>query len=283
MLSLDSSTWCTVLENGLGAQTEFLEYGGRRALCATLNAGPFRVLYPDFPVGMDDYPKDLCAAILQHARERNVDLVRFHSRTTVPVSCREVARQCSPVIPVLADWIEIPPEKARRARNRKVRSALHIGPGEKRDASMLQRLYADTVARHRGNMRYSEEYFAQIAEATTLVAKLEGRVCGFVAFAARGDCGFYLHGAHDPVSREHHPSDQLFLEMLTQSARAGLRRFDFLPSPAGQSGLGRYKAAWGGEPSELIVSDVHLNPVRAGLFKAAKWLVDRMNSHARKG
>lgn len=273
-LSLDSPAWASILSVGLGAKVEIVAAEGRPVLLALLSAGPFRVLYPDFPVGAEGYSLAQCQAIVRHGRAMGADLVRFHSRTRLPLPCREVARQNSPLVADLASWMAYPPKRARHARNRDSRSELQIESGVEEDSDDLYRLYIQTVARHHGNARYGRRYFREISRPATLVARLDGKLCGFVAYARLGDRGYYLHAAHDPATREHQSSDQLVLAMLSRGADAGLRSFDFLPSPAGQPGLERYKATWGGEPRDFIVSDIPLNPVRAGLFKAAKWVVD---------
>lgn len=191
--------------------------------------------------------------------------MRLHSRNPLPRALKmkvKVQNIGTHMVPNLQQWQPDDFEKARRTRNRMARSSLRIERATAADASEIYRLYSETIARHRGSIRYRERYFCAMAERTTLVARNNDHLCGFVSFARRGSEAFYLHGGHSLGARALYPSDQLFYSMIMSAKNEGLTSFDFLPSPKGQRALLRYKEAWGGVTSPFLVSDVSLRRIR---------------------
>lgn len=260
MLDLSSSHWDRALVEGLGATVSHMPGGGS---IACFRAGPFRIAYPDFAIGSSDCNRDL-DVVIHAAKDLRADMLRLQS----PCACEDSrTRAVHPlgtiVIGDLQGWNEWQREKPRRAANRERRSELSIRKGVSGDGRHLHALYLATVRRHGGAARYTERYFELIAPYASIVAEHEGAICGFVCVGFRGARGYYLHGAHDPETRGLYPSDQLFLAMLREARDAGLRSFDFLPTPLGQASLSAYKHAWGGVDEPLVVSDVALNPWRA--------------------
>jgi len=279
--ALDSAEWSDVLHRGLGASSRTLETRVARTLISVFGAGPFKVAYPDFPVGAQAYPRDVQAAIVEACQELGVDVVRFHSRERLGHPKALAERQLgTSVITDLQSWSEAHFDKARRARNRAGRSPLVIGPALAEDGARLHRLYMGTVGRHGGSVRYGADYFKAIAPFATLVAKHEGAIRAFVCFAALHGCAYYLHGAIDPDSKALYPSDQLFREMIGSSSASGATQLDFLPSPPRQASLVRYKESWGAVSAPFVVTDVAIHPFRAMAFEAAShisgWLPGKL-------
>jgi len=269
MIDLQAKAWTDALKVGLGADSVPLP-GTQRGWMVCFRAGPFRVAYPDFPIGSQELDAAAVSEWSGVARGLRADLMRIqapHELADARVFARH--RLGSVAIADLGGWRESQWEKARRAANRQARSALHIRAGRREDGAQLHRLYLSTLRRHGGAARYSREYFEAIAPQAATVAVLDGSVCGFVCAGIRGDRACYMHGAHLPEARAHYPSDQLFLSMLRAARDAGARHFDFLPSPAWQDGLIAYKRAWGGTPVAAVVSDLALNPLRARGFALA--------------
>lgn len=265
MLSLSSPEWQEILRDGLGADVDVVE-GREPTVCATFNVGPLRVCYPGFPVGADS---ELARDALAVAKKRGAAIVRFTSPHLPPDSARAVLRLDTHRIADLHAWNERPPAKAKRARNRSGRQRLIIERAQHSDGTRLHALYAETMMRNGSPVRYGVEYFRLTAPHSCLVARCNGRVCGFVSFAGLGARAYYLHGAHDPGLRHLYISDQLFEAMISTAATTGFTEFDFLPSPPGQPGVSAYKAAWGGAPATLHSWDVDLLPNRAMLLRAA--------------
>ncbi|QQP98509.1 GNAT family N-acetyltransferase [Lysobacter enzymogenes] len=280
MLDLDSAQWTQALGEGLGAQLTRLRDGGT---VACFKAGPFRVAYPDFLIGssavLDAQALDERVAAAAGLR---ADLIRLQA-AQAPVDARVQAVHSIGSIAIgrLADWQERSWEKARRAGNRAPRSPLRLRPGRAEDGAQIDRLYQATLRRHGGSIRYNRRYFELIAPAAAIVAELDGTICGFVCAGFQRGRACYMHGAHDPEARAHYPSDLLFLEMLRRAREAGMQRFDFLPSPPGQSSLSAYKRAWGGSDEALTVSDLALRPLRAKGFSIALRLSKAVDSFRR--
>lgn len=269
MIDLASDLWLSALQAGLGAKVVRMP-GADGGLMACFRAGPFRVAYPDFLIGSEHLDEAALLAQCEAARQLGADLLRIQTDQAL-ADARVFASHSlgSIAISPLADWSERSFEKVRRAANRQARSALQIRQGQADDGAHLYKLYLSTLRRHSGAARYSEAYFEAIAPSAALVATVDGSICGFVCIGFRGGRACYMHGAHDPQARAHYPSDQLFLAMLRTARDAGLRSFDFLPSPAGQDSLSAYKRAWGGQDIALVVSDLALNPLRARGFSLA--------------
>ncbi|MFD1298900.1 GNAT family N-acetyltransferase [Lysobacter gummosus] len=282
MIDFDSEYWFRALRDGLGAQVVPISSEGG-GLLACFRAGPFRVAYPDFLIGVERMDEAVLSAQIEGARQLNADMLRIQAdRATQDVRVLAQHALGSIAIPALAEWTERNWEKARRSANRQARSALRIRSGRREDGVHLYRLYLSTLHRHSGAARYTQAYFEAIAPHAALVAELEGSICGFVCVGYRGARACYMHGAHLPEARAHYPSDQLFLAMLRSARDAGLASFDFLPSPASQDSLSAYKRAWGGCDTPLVVSDLALRPVRARAFSLALKLSRSMGSVGRR-
>jgi len=274
-ISLASTEWATVLENGFGAHVHRLP-GDR--LVTVFKAGPFRIAYPDFPAGAPEYTEERVGAIRQWARGAGITLVRLLSNRPVKAELKtRVTPMSSHVIADLQGWSEVRFEKARRAANRSRRTSLEISALAESDADSAFELYRGTVLRHGGTVRYRREYFRELAgTGSGLVARAEDRVAGFVCMAMSGDRACYLHGAHDVALRSFYPSDQLFLAMISKCQGEGARSFDFLPSPPDQHSLKSYKESWGAEETRAYSTDVIIRPLAAGAFYASLWASDML-------
>ena len=261
IFELDSPTWCEMLQVGLGTMVVPVGVGGGVSrLLVVFRVGPFRFGYADFPVGRSSYDRAELDALLSAARIARVDVLRLHSREPLPWEGRMRVQQVGTcIIPDLQRWQVQAYEKARRTRNRALKSSLRIEPATPRDAARIDALYRNTVDRHHGGARYHESYFRAIAAHTILVARLDTKICAFVSFARCGNVAFYLHGGYDPLAKAQYPSDLLFYTMLVHARAAGAESFDFLPSPPGQDSLLRYKEGWGGRPAPFLVSDIPLS------------------------
>lgn len=278
-LDLDSDEWARILEAGFGAASVKVANGSQTSRITIFRAGPFRIAYPEFPVGAATYSADLIDAVVHAARQHGVDMLRFHSghslQTGSPVVVLDVGTH---VIPDLQAWEAAGVEKARRSMNRANRSPLTIEKASAGDAAEMYSLYLQTLSRHGGGKRYPLPYFGALASSnSSLVARLEGRVCAFVSFACQGTRACYLHGAHDANARPFYASDRLFYEMISMAKMHGVEVFDFLPSPVNQPSLAQYKRAWGAVPAPFIVSDLAVRPFRAGLFRVARYAASALS------
>lgn len=276
MIELNSDRWSNILTAGFGARV--ISVGTSRIILVTIfRAGPFRVAYPDFPVGAFNYGQEDLDTILDICQTERVDVVRVHVQTQ-PAGLRADAVQSLGTIQIvnLQDWEENAQEKSRRTRNRIARSEVKITKSRRFDGERLYELYVGTITRNAGRTRYTRAYFDEIAETGCLIAKAEDRIIGFVCLGIHEGRACYLHGGYDSQARYLYPSDLLFRAMILEARNAGARVFDFLPSPADQHTLNRYKIAWGGVQSSFVVIDTHLNPIRAKAFHYLRSVMDRL-------
>lgn len=257
MIRIGSPAWANALQAGLGATVSEIDVAaGRHAQLAVFERAGVRVGYADFAAGTDVLDDQYEEAILAVARRQNVDVVRFQASCAVKGSARFARYPLeTSLVPDLKVWDERSLEKPRRTANRLGRTEIEVRRGVPGDAPVLHGLYVETMRRHSGLLRYTEPYFASLAESACWLACFEGEIIGFVASARSGDRGFYLHGGHRESARHHYPSDILFLTMLREAKEEGLHSFDFLASPPQQRSLLNYKRAWGGEPHPIVVSD----------------------------
>ena len=276
MLDLEGEAWTNVLRDSLGA--EVVRAGVQRKILVTIfRAGPFRVAYPDFPGGFARYSDADIDALRGACSELGVDVIRMHANYIDRDSCIAWSRALGSIrIEDLQGWRENAVEKARRARSREARLSVSVERSVAADGDHLYQLYADMVSSHGGRERYTRDYFRGIAALGCLTARAERRLIGFVCSGHIGETAYYMHGAHCPTARHLYPSDILMRRMILEAKEAGLARLDFLPSPAAQSGLERYKIAWGGTPIPFVAFDVALNPLKAWAFRQAKGLLDRV-------
>lgn len=253
MIDLGSGQWADCLAAGFGARVLPIEGGD--ATLAVFQKGPWRIGFVDFVSGSEGDPTALLAPARAAARAVGVHVLRFVADRPLADSAR-FARYPQPAcrLPDLQGWRVEATDKGRRTLNRRRRTALIVRCATQDDAPAMYSLYAETVIRHGGVPRYPTPYFEVLAPHAGTVAVLDDRVVGFVCAGYKGQRGLYLHGAHAPAARAHHPSDLLFLAMLEAARARGLHAFDFLASP--QPGLLQYKEAWGGLRSTEWTSDL---------------------------
>lgn len=274
MITLNSMLWADILSLGMGARTIHVD-GSRPILIATFRVGPFSIAYPDFPVGAADYGREESELIFAACKNARVDMVRLHVHDIPPHLKPSSIHPLGTVqIDDLQTWEEQASKKARRTKNRIARSPIAVECSRLSDADRLYELYARTIKRNAGTIRYSRSYFAALAETGCLVAKSDDTIVGFVCYGILEKRACYLHGGHSPEVRSLYPSDILFRQMILDAKANGASIFDFLPSPGRQEGLQRYKAAWGGTEHQFFALDFHLNPVKARLFKYMKSAID---------
>jgi hypothetical protein len=276
MLDLEGEAWTGVLRDAMGA--EVVRAGVHRNMLVTIfRAGPFRVAYPDFPGGFARYSLADVDALRGPCSDLGVDVIRMHANHIDRGLCIAWSRPLGSIkIEDLQGWRENAVEKARRARSREARLGVSVERSVAADGDHLYQLYADMVSSHGGRERYTRAYFRGLAALGCLTARAERRLIGFVCSGHIGETAYYMHGAHCPKARHLYPSDILMRRMILEAKEAGMTSLDFLPSPAAQSGLERYKIAWGGTQIPFVAFDVALNPLKAWAFRQAKDLIDRV-------
>jgi len=265
VIDLDGPHWADCLAASFGAQVIGLDVPG--STLTVFPKAPWKIGFVDFVSGSECDPNLLVGSARSAARSAGVDVLRFVADRRMAGSRRFVCYpQESTRIPDLQAWRAESTDKGRRTRNRRTKTKLVLRDASHADAPSMHSLYTATMSRHGGVARYGLAYFEALAPRAGTVAVLDEQVVGFVCTGYKGGRGLYLHGAHAPSARSHHPSDLLFLAMLETACARGLRSFDFLASP--QPGLLHYKQAWGGEQFTEWTSDVAVNPL-GGMFVVA--------------
>lgn len=122
---------------------------------------------------------------------------------------------------------------------------------ESLEMTAAARLYAEVIARHRGQAVYNTAYFGRLGSARhpgLFVFGLcdgQGQLRAFAILAIHEDTGFYLHAAADEEARRRGAGDLLLEAVVEQSRRSGCLRLDLMASPPRQSGLIAFKRKWG--------------------------------------
>ena len=262
-----SPTWATVLAP-LGCATHFAwcERLARGILVPVFSRGPLRVGFLGFPVapaglGDEDGASAAAAAL---ARQWRLDIVRTNREVPAGQPPGPGTLQPDAWIDDLPAWDEAASKRrakdlayARRA-TRDLR--LHASGC---DPVALHALYAAVVRAHGGTQRYNAGYFERLVAAAAGGDRLEvvhatdaaGQLMGAAVLAKDGDTGYYLHSAVAPEARSLGLSDMLLSRLLEGARGAGLRRFGLMASPAGQSGLLRFKAKWGDREGAVVTRD----------------------------
>jgi len=265
VIDLDGAQWADCLAASFGAQVVRMDTA--EATLTVFDKGPWTIGFVDFVSGSQGDPAVLVAPARLAAKTAGVHVLRFVADRPLPGSAR-FARypQQACRLPDLQAWRAATSDKGRRTLNRRIRTSLVMRGATRADAAAMHALYLATVSRQGGVPRYPLAYFEALAPHAGTVALLDDQVVGFVCAGYRGGRGLYLHGAHAPSARAHHPSDLLYLAMLETARDRGLCAFDFLASP--QPGLLQYKQAWGGERFTEWTSDLATGAL-GGMFVMA--------------
>ena len=250
-----------ILRESLGAK--ILELNAEEQspfLVPIFSKGPFRVLYPGFPVG--DIPPGYCTLLSTRNFPRGeggpIHMVRIWQSQLLQ-TCRFTSGTTNilheTVIEDLQAWApDRLPGSIHRNLKRARKSGLQLEPPSTSDSTSMFRLYESTVTRRGGALRYNQKYFHSLAAQSRhndsldpLVARTpDGRIAGMIVTAYHNGRAFYLHGGLDESCQSLRPSDLLMSTAILRAKAAGMQSFSFLPSPADQPGLIRFKEKWGG-------------------------------------
>lgn len=279
----DGPEWGDVLQKGLGAQRFYLWDSvsklGQALTC--FRRGPFYIGYLGFPIcaapEASDPPYFLDRMISTiRAMPHRPQLLRLPTSAFGGRMLTIQAKTFSAVESCIADlqaWRSDETPVRRKdlkfARNRC--DSMNIS----NNASGLEvfNIYAATVARHRGNMRYTSNYYAALEDMPktsairTYAMNDDTGLAGMVLTADHGKSCYYLHGGTRPDVMRMGVADLLLAHSITNARERGLTRFNLLTSPQKQSGLIRFKEKWGGISLPAPTSDVPLNILGRGLAR----------------
>jgi hypothetical protein len=245
--------------------------------------GPFCIGYVGFPVGSTIRGTQLDEEKILQLRKasfpESVHVLRlivspFGNGTKLPFEYETVWET---VVQNLPQWQLSDLSKSARYDVRKAkRQGAQITEAVPSHHRRAFELYYQTIVRHQGNLRYTEEYFRQLLglaqdspHIRCLLAIADDKVIGFLVAILEGQIAYYLHGATDMSFKQYQPSDLLVYEAIRWAQSEGMSKFNMMASPLEQSGLVRYKEKWGGESKVQKTYSVPLQSVPAVLFTIA--------------
>lgn len=280
-----SADWHEVLRSGLGAHTQYVSRSDGQPLTSvtTFRAGPFRIGYVGFPAGRTfdgccTTASVLLANVEQLRRGLRVDSLRIpvggFANCPRGLDLRYHGLQETGIVNLQA-WRETDVAgSARRNVRKALREGVRVEDAGAEDSRAIWQIYKETIATHRGLLRYGECYFQELmtlALRTTRlrvrVARKSGVVLAYFIMTLEGEEAIYLHGG---LARDHsalRPSDLLYLDAISWAQEQGVKTLSFLSSPKDQPDLMRYKEKWGGQSAEERIYLLDLRPVRARAFE----------------
>lgn len=280
-----SSAWLGLLQQAFGAITLYGSDETRQIGCtlSIFKAGPFRIGYYGFPIGGQLGSQALTADDILSLRQTRlplrVEILRLAASAFDASAPLDFSYRTNPETAILNldAWRADDHPKLRHDINRVRRTGIKIESAT--DGSLLYSLYAETVRRHGGSLRYNAAYFRALVDLARNCPALHCQVAlsgtetiGFLIAVHHGKTAYYLHGATAPQHRKLAPSDLLIHEAIVWAQQRGVTSFNLMTSPAGQASLVRYKEKWGGTTREHRAYELTLKPWSGAAFR----LVERV-------
>lgn len=242
---------------------------GFGALIARFRFGPFRVGVCGQPVAGRDWDmlatlsaKEACRQLCSDA---GLDVLRVNRSMQDDVDSEATAARPEAWI----DDIQAYDIEASKRLRKDLAFARRAAEGANRvvagfDAVAAYQLYASTVSRHGGVLRYSPAYFGALAELASKSSALQlfsvpgkdGRMLGFSVLAIHAGVAHYLHGATSGEGRREGVTDLLIDAMLSATADAEIPCFTLMASPWEQPGLMAFKEKWSNRKGFSVTHDV---------------------------
>lgn len=279
MLDLNSEQWIDIQNAFHNAHAIKVNGNSRHWPMAIFSAGPFKIAYPDFICGNEKIDEEYINRTIAEAKNIGVDIIRFQG-DSIPLNkgTKNIVKQGTIKIKELHFWRNNQTEKAKRTRNKMLKTRVCIRKGKSSDGPAIYAMYNNTIKRNNGNLRYSQEYFTALSPEAAWIATIDDTPCAFVCVGFQGHRGIYLHGGHAPWAKQDYPSDLLYLFMLDMAYEKKLSSFDFLPSPKSQHNLMHYKKSWGGADSNFEVTDVILTTFKGNFFIFSMKVINLLSS-----
>lgn len=290
-LFFDSAEWLETLASSFGCRTIYAWNGEDGAGIPVFRAGPFSVAYPGFPAGAITVTSDALDGLLMQLKETG-SVNRLTCARLIISGFAASPRIDAPyvtnpetAIMDLQGWDLMGVSKNLRRDIRKAaRSGLRVRAVQDASfASSLFGMYAGTVKRHGGSIRYNERYFESLlglarsgSPVRLFLAESGAEPIGFAVIARHADSAYYLHGGTTPRGRQLSPSDLILSEAIVAARDDGCSMFNFMASPADQPNLVRYKEKWGGETRSQHTCTIGLSAAYP-IFRMAEVLYRRVS------
>ena len=247
-------------------------------------AGPFRIGYLGFPLGRllgnGALRSELLDQMATGLAAQAPVCVRIPSSAFAESDELQLPSVITPetAIPELQHWgHHALSTNIRRDLKKAAGAGLELADAESADdGARLYQIYAATIKRHKGSLRYNARYFSRLIELAAtrqdlrvITARKHREIAGFLVLAIDGDTAYYLHGGTNFELPNYHSAPLLFEAAIDAAKNLGLRCFNFMSSPADQPSLVQYKEKWGGITRQHKTYVLALRPAYQ-LFKAAE-------------
>ncbi len=274
----DEGAWSALLQRSLARRVVWSRTGGEMAW-ALFNAGPVVLAYPRFPMGLieaDSWVIDSLPSIRSEIKAMGVDLLRMSAPADLLSAAPLIkVESAAPETAVkdLSTWrVQDMASGLRRKFRQAEKSGLTVLPVAAADGFVCHSLYARSVGRQHGSLRYSKRYFSDLCAGSapggpvtvTKAMDADGRVAGFLATLRQGSCVYYLHGGYLDDCAAMRPGYLLMRDSIEAARAAGARQFNFLTSPPGQPTLRAYKESFGGTTYRRCYWQQPLTPLGTG-------------------
>lgn len=272
-----SQLWQSILTRGFGASTATPTTPEPRrddVPWTVFRKGPFSVAYPRFPVGLvggDPFDRDVLSDHIRRLSRQRIDLLRLSAPIEVVPAQLALPRGLVLMesrIDNLTQWTEdrLAPN-VRYELRRASREGAWMRDAAAHDGDLLFDFYAASVARQRGQTRYTRCYFAALCEAAAhddrisigIVDTKENDPCGFVVVAHDRGTSYYLHGGYGDGSARLRPGYLSLAWGIRSAQTRGNAHFNLLTSPAAQPELRKFKEKWGAHSSARMHWDIPLS------------------------
>ena len=262
----DCAAWATVI-GCLGARCWFGidRENDRRVSLFVWDKGPVRVGFVGFPVSPMWLLGSTCEQFAQTLNlPERIDLLRanFSMLDTGTRSGLQGTSLPESTIPDLASWPIRHQTKNRKDLALAVRRGVILSNGTVQDADALFSIYANTIARNRGRLRYNQGYFSALiamsesrADMQVRVARHEENLIGFCVAVKHADRGYYLHAGVADSHRQFGAADILADDAIRWAMSTGCRSFSLMASPPNQPGLQKFKQKWAEVDGQWVTSD----------------------------
>ena len=229
---------------------------------SAFHAGPFSVGYIGFPIGGiidgSNLTRPRIEAIQRATMPRRLHCLRISVSPFTSMVELDLPFESNPETAIinLQQWdLTNVSKKLRRDVKKAANSDLVVSEAsDTSEGRHLYDMYAGTVRRNNGNLRYNEVYFKELVRLSLtqsnircLLARKDDNIAGFVIIVQDRQFAYYLHGGANIKYRTYSPSDLLLYEAILWAKQQGNDCFDLMTSPPNQATLLKYKEKWGAE------------------------------------
>lgn len=255
--------WLAILRDTLGAQIIFLlnDEDKDRMTLAIFHAGPFKVGYLGFPVGLTLEGNAIDSLTIKKFLKTGSKVVHQLRIPLVGGNNNQFTERIIIKTTYITEIQKLSEWEAGKLSNsvlRNIKKAIRLGvkvmDAVQREQGLdMYRLYKQTVERHEGALRYNQSYFCSLITLSQRSSLLKcflaikgEEIIAFLIVGINHEVAFYLHGSVDYKYQSLRPFDLLFLRAIEWAKENKCYKYNMMDSPGDQPSLVRYKEKWGG-------------------------------------